>query len=154
MASHHRKPLNEAWAGECKQSLPRHPQDQSKSCHQECGCHSTDIMHMQGKPYAEERQPPVVFWWIRSWWYGIYRTQVCVCRSLWYSHSMLLATTIFMTYRSGGIAGTWSNYGRCSTWISWSSWSLVCKWRVMTTSSGKFKWTFWVTSSSFVEVYW
>ena len=77
--------------------MPRHPNGQSKSCHQECSCHSTDIMHMQGKPYAEERQPPVVFWWIRSWWYGIYQTQVCVRRSLWYSHSMLLATTIFMS---------------------------------------------------------
>jgi len=38
----HRQPLNEAWAraGGCKQSLPRYPKGQSRTCYQECGCHS------------------------------------------------------------------------------------------------------------------
>ena len=28
-----------AWAGGCKQSLPRYPKGQSIACYQECGCH-------------------------------------------------------------------------------------------------------------------
>lgn len=38
----YRQPLNKTWvlAGGCKQSLPSHPQGQSKAWYQECGCHS------------------------------------------------------------------------------------------------------------------
>jgi len=35
-------PFNDAWAqaGGCKRSLPRYPKSQSRTCYQECGCHS------------------------------------------------------------------------------------------------------------------
>jgi len=35
------QPLNEAWirAGGCKQSLLRYPQNQNRTCYQECSCH-------------------------------------------------------------------------------------------------------------------
>jgi len=44
----HRQPLNEAWvrAGGCKQSLPRYPQGQSRTCYQECGCHSVYMQNI------------------------------------------------------------------------------------------------------------
>ena len=53
----------EAWvhAGGCKQSSPRYPKGQSKTCYQECGCHLR-LQKIKHNVWADLRKGPTLRW--------------------------------------------------------------------------------------------